>query len=79
MKSDLVGRVKHSELKSSTLYIDRRIGVVFLAGTNIEYTGMLATVVHTASSKYKLGSIHSLFGRPSLEVLAGKIELSNFQ
>ena len=76
MKSDLVGRVKHSELKTATLYIDRRVGFVVLTSDDDPEVG---TIVHTINSPFKLGTVIDFEDdeKDSLEVLGGTITLSN--
>lgn len=74
MKSDLVGKVKCSELKTSTLYLDRRVGIVFLT---TDFDGRLGSIVHTSSTKFPLGKLVSARTNVLYEPLGGKITLSN--
>ena len=78
MKSDLVGKVNVDEIKVSTLYIDRRAGIVVLTTDTNPLTGM---VVHSVNNKnLPIGTLVSLSNGSTgkSEVLGGKIELSNF-
>ncbi len=76
MKSDLVGRVKFDDMKTSTLYLDRRGGFVVLTSADDPTEGM---IVH-AVSKFKLGDqvMFSDNHKDNLEVLGGTVTLSNF-
>jgi hypothetical protein len=78
MKSDLIGRV-YRDFKTSTLYLERKTGVVIL--TNFR-DPMIGTVVHVRddNKKFKLGMQVDIIedDQQGLEVLGGKIELSNF-
>ncbi len=79
MKSDLKGKVKFDDFKVSTLYIDRRLGVVMLTKHDDPHEG---TVVHCQSNnaKFKLGMLCHIKDDTSdkIEVLGGEITLSNF-
>ena len=79
MKSDLVGRLTFDELKTSTLYIDRRAGIVILTSDNVSSEGM---VIHSVNnSQMPVGAFvnaNAGGGKKYFEVLGGKIELSNF-
>ena len=77
MKSDLVGRVAVKDLQTGQVYIDRKRGLVVL--TNDKQAN-IAAVVHTTTSKFKMGEHVRLYddGKEShLERLGGKIILSN--
>ena len=74
MKSDLVGKIKADELKTSTLYLVRKLGVVFLTDPNKSQFG---TVVHSVSAKYPIGRLVNANGFNDYEPLGGTITLSN--
>ena len=76
MKSDLIGGTKTAieDLKTSTLYLDKKKGIVFLTDP---YSPHFATIVHSVNKKYKVGRKAIILMEDHYDLLRGKIVLQN--